>query len=137
MVFHGWNQIRQQGVVRLFKSHKKGYAHGGQLRDFIYVRDVVDVMLALADRPAISGLFNLGTGKAHSFRELIEALFTALGREPCIDYGPMPVGLRGKYQYFTEATMRKLARVQVPYKPTPLAAAVADYAKWLKAQSTE
>jgi ADP-L-glycero-D-manno-heptose 6-epimerase len=135
MVFHGWHQIRQQGFVRLFQSHKEGYANGGQLRDFIYVRDVVEVMLALAARPAVSGLFNLGTGQAHSFRELIEALFAALEREPRIEYIPMPDDLRGKYQYFTEATMRKLARAQVSYVPTPLAASVADYANWLKAPS--
>ena len=131
MVFHGWHQVRQQGFVRLFQSHQEGYADGGQLRDFIYVRDVVDVMLALADRPTASGLFNLGTGKANSFRALIEALFAALGREPRIEYIPMPEDLREKYQYFTEATMRKLARAGVPYTPTPLTEAVADYVRWL------
>jgi ADP-L-glycero-D-manno-heptose 6-epimerase len=132
MVFHGWNQICQQGFVRLFKSHKEGYADGGQLRDFIFVRDVVEVMLALAEQPEVSGLFNLGTGRAHTFRELIEALFTALGREPCIEYIPMPDDLKGKYQYFTEATMQKLTRAGVPYAPTLLGAAVAEYVKWLK-----
>lgn len=134
MVYHGWHQIHQQGFVRLFKSHKEGYADGGQLRDFISVRDVVDVMLALADRPGSSGLFNLGTGRASSFRELIEALFAALGREPRIEYIPMPEDLRGKYQYFTEATMRKIVAAGVPYTPTPLTAAVADYTRWLNAQ---
>jgi ADP-L-glycero-D-manno-heptose 6-epimerase len=137
MVFHGWHQIRDQGFVRLFQSHKEGYADGGQLRDFIYVRDVVDVMLALAARPNVSGLFNLGTGHAHSFRELINALFAALGRKPNIEYIPMPDDLREKYQYFTEATMRKLARARVPFSPTPLAAAVADYAKWLNSHFPE
>jgi ADP-L-glycero-D-manno-heptose 6-epimerase len=131
MVFHGWGQIQQNGSVRLFKSHQEGYLDGGQLRDFIYVRDTVDVMLALAARPAVSGLFNLGTGRAHTFRELIEALFGALGRKPVIEYIPMPEDLRGKYQYFTEATMKKLARAGVPYTPTPLTAAVADYVQWL------
>jgi ADP-L-glycero-D-manno-heptose 6-epimerase len=135
IIFHGWTQIHQQGLVRLFKSRKEGYADGGQLRDFIYVRDVVDVMLALAERPDVSGLFNLGTGRAHSFRELIEELFVALGRKPRIEYIQMPDDLQGKYQYFTEATMRKLARARVPYAPTPLGAAVADYAMWLKDQA--
>jgi len=134
MVFHGWNQIHQQGFVRLFQSHKQGYADGGQLRDFIYVRDVVNVMLALAARPIVSGLFNLGTGQARSFRELIEALFAALGRTPNIQYIPMPDDLRGKYQYFTEATMRKLAHAGVQYTPTPLGSAVADYVTWLTAE---
>lgn len=135
MVFHGWNQIRKEGSVRLFKSHHEGYLDGGQLRDFIYVRDTIDVMLALADRPEVSGLFNLGTGKAHTFHELIEALFAALGRKPVIDYIPMPEDLRDKYQYFTEATMVKLAKAGVPYTPTPLRAAVADYVKWLSLHS--
>jgi len=132
MVFHGWNQIRQHGAVRLFKSHRPDYADGGQLRDFIYVRDVTDVMLALGDRPAVSGLFNLGTGRARSFRELIEALFAALGRPPRIDYIPMPDDLQGKYQYFTEATMRKLARAGVPCRPTPVGEGVADYVAHLQ-----
>jgi ADP-L-glycero-D-manno-heptose 6-epimerase len=133
MVFHGWNQIHQQGFVRLFKSHKEGYSDGGQLRDFIYVRDVVDVMLSLADHPEVSGLFNLGTGTARSFRDLIEALFAAMNRPAQIEYIPMPEDLRGKYQYFTEATMRKLASAGIEYRPTPLAAAVADYTQWLNA----
>lgn len=132
MVFHGWNQIQQEGRVRLFQSHKEGYEDGGQLRDFIYVRDVVQVMLAVAERPDVSGLFNLGTGRAHSFRELIESLFAAISTPPRIEYVPMPDDLRGKYQYFTEATMRKLALAGVPYTPTLLASAVEDYAKWLR-----
>lgn len=137
MVYHGWNQINQQGFVRLFKSHQAGYEDGGQLRDFIYVRDVVDVMLALADQPKASGLFNLGTGKAHTFRELIEALFQALNREPRIEYIPMPEDLREKYQYFTEATMRKLTRAGIPFQPRSLTAAVADYAGWMNLQAAK
>lgn len=135
MVFHGYHQIRNEGVVRLFRSHRPDYTDGGQLRDFIYVRDLVRVMEELAARPAISGLFNLGTGQAHSFRELMEALFAALSLPPRIEYVPMPEDLQGRYQYFTEATMRKLARAGVPYVPTPLAAAVADYAQWLQRPS--
>ena len=134
MVLHGWNQIRQHGVVRLFKSHRADFSDGGQLRDFIYVRDVVGVMLALAAQPHVSGLFNLGTGHAHSFRELIDGLFIALGRKSCIEYIPMPEDLREKYQYFTEATMRKITKAGIPYSPTPLAVAVTEYAQWLEAQ---
>jgi len=132
MAFHGWRQIRKDGHVRLFKSCRSDFADGGQLRDFIYVRDTVDVMLRLAERPAVSGLFNLGTGHAHSFRELIEALFAALGRPPRIEYIPMPDDLREKYQYFTEARMKKLAAAGVPFEPTPLNLAVADYVQWLE-----
>ncbi len=131
MVFHGYHQIKREGVVRLFKSHRPDYTDGGQLRDFIYVRDLVRVMTELADRPPVSGLFNLGTGQAHSFRELLEAVFAALNLPPRIDYVPMPEDLQGRYQYFTQATMRKLARAGVPYVPTPLAEAVADYSRRL------
>jgi len=132
MVFHGWNQLHRTGAVRLFKSHRPDFVDGGQLRDFIYVGDVVAVMLTLSRHPQVSGLFNLGTGKAHSFRELIEALFAAVDRPPNIEYIPMPTDLQSKYQYFTEASMQKLARAGVAYRPTPLAVAVADYVRWLR-----
>jgi ADP-L-glycero-D-manno-heptose 6-epimerase len=132
MVFHGWHQIREQGRVRLFQSHRPDYTDGGQLRDFISVGDVVRVIAALAERPHISGLFNLGTGRAESFRTLIEAVFRAMSREPRIEYIPMPADLQGKYQYFTEATMAKLTRAGVPYVPTPMTYAVADYVQWLE-----
>ena len=127
MVFHGFHQIRASGRVRLFQSHREGYADGGQLRDFIYVKDVVQVVLAFAARPEVSGLFNLGTGQARSFRDLMEATFVALGRSPEIEYVPMPEDLRGRYQYFTQATMAKTAAAGIPYTPTPLAEAVSDY----------
>jgi ADP-L-glycero-D-manno-heptose 6-epimerase len=131
MVFHGWNQIREHGSVKLFQSHRADYADGGQLRDFIGVDDVVRVLLATAAQPTVSGLFNLGTGRAHSFRELIEALFAALGRAPRIEYILMPEDLRDKYQYFTEARMGKLAKAGVPFTPTRLGTAVAAYVGWL------
>lgn len=131
MVFHGYHQIQEQGSVRLFKSHRRGYEDGGQLRDFIYVGDVVRAIAALAARPTVNGLFNLGTGRAKSFRELIEALFFALKREPRIDYISMPDDLQGKYQYFTEATMRKLAAAGISYAPITLEAAMSDYVSWL------
>ncbi|HVU15373.1 MAG TPA: ADP-glyceromanno-heptose 6-epimerase [Candidatus Didemnitutus sp.] len=135
MVYHGWNQVRETGAVRLFRSHRPDYADGGQLRDFIYVRDTVDVMLKLVRQPVVNGLFNLGTGRAHSFRELMEALFAALGLPPRIEYIPMPEDLREKYQYFTEAKMRKLQRAGVSYSPTALADAVKDYVGWLRSNS--
>ncbi|MCF3652078.1 ADP-glyceromanno-heptose 6-epimerase [Synoicihabitans lomoniglobus] len=135
MVFHGWNQLRDTGAVRLFKSHHSDYADGGQLRDFIYVADVVDVILTLTKQPQVSGLFNLGTGRAHSFRSLIEELFRAVGQPPNIEYIPMPRDLRSKYQYFTEAKMRKLTEAGISFSPTPLSDAVADYAQWLRANA--
>lgn len=94
--------------ARLFKSHRDGYPDGGQLRDFIYVGDVVDVMLWLYDNPQISGLYNVGTGQARSFADLARAVFAAMGRAPDIQYFDMPEHLRDKYQYFTQAKMDRL-----------------------------
>jgi len=92
----------------LFKSHRPEYPDGGQLRDFIWVGDCVNVMLWLLDNPRVNGLFNLGTGKARSFEDLAKAVFTAAGKEPMISYRDMPEELRERYQYFTEAHMDKL-----------------------------
>ncbi len=92
----------------LFKSHNPKYPDGGQLRDFVWVGDCVDVMLWLYEHPKVSGLFNLGSGKARSFADLAAAVYRAAGKEPKIQYRDMPPELRGKYQYFTEADMAKL-----------------------------
>jgi ADP-L-glycero-D-manno-heptose 6-epimerase len=132
MVWHGYHQILKGDMVRLFQSHRPDYTHGGQLRDFIYVKDVVRVMLAFAERREVSGLFNLGTGQARSFRDLIEATFAASGRPASIEYIPMPEDLRGRYQYFTQATMTKTMEAGIVYNPTPLEDAVADYVAWLR-----
>ena len=108
MIFHGFNQIKKDGVIRLFKSCNPDYEDGGQLRDFVYVKDVCAVIYWLLERPQISGLFNVGTGRAQSFRELAEATFHALGMEPNIQYIDMPEPLREKYQYYTKAEMAHL-----------------------------
>ena len=132
MVFHGYHQILQTGTVRLFQSHREGYTDGGQLRDFISVEDVVSVIDDLERHPGISGLFNLGTGQARSFRDLTEAVFQALGRTPRIEFIPMPEDLRDRYQYFTEATMRKLGAAGIAYTPTTLQVAVHRYVARLR-----
>lgn len=108
MIFHGYRQIRESGCIRLFRSCNPNYADGGQLRDFVYVKDVCDVILWLLEHPQVSGLFNVGTGRAQSFRELAEATFHALGMEPRVEYIDMPEHLREKYQYYTQAEMSKL-----------------------------
>lgn len=108
MVFHGFNQIKADGEIRLFKSANPDYEDGGQLRDFVYVKDVCSVIKWLMDNPEVSGLFNVGTGKAQSFRELAEATFYALGSEPNIRYIDMPEHLKNKYQYYTKAEINKL-----------------------------
>jgi ADP-L-glycero-D-manno-heptose 6-epimerase len=96
--------------VRLFKSHRQGIADGDQKRDFIHVDDAVAVVRWLMETPSASGIFNVGTGKARSFRDLIAALFRALGLEPKIEYVDMPEAIRGQYQYFTEAEVGNLRR---------------------------
>ena len=103
---HG--QIRETGAVKLFKSYKPEYKDGEQVRDFVYVKDAVDVTLFCGENPKASGLFNCGTGQARSWNDLAKAVFAALGRKPKIEYIEMPVALRGKYQYFTQAEMGKL-----------------------------
>ena len=94
--------------IRLFRSYRDDYADGGQLRDFVAVEDCVAVVLWLLDHPRVNGLFNLGTGKARSWRDLANATFAALGRPPQIEFIDMPESLRPKYQYFTEAKMSRL-----------------------------
>jgi ADP-L-glycero-D-manno-heptose 6-epimerase len=113
--------------VRLFKSYREGIGHGEQKRDFVSVDDATAVMRWLLQSPSVSGLFNVGTGKAGSFRELIVALFGALGQEPRIEYIDLPETLRPRYQYFTEASVDKLRSAGYNAGFTPLADAVARY----------
>lgn len=108
VILHSFDQIREKGRVRLFKSHKAGFADGEQKRDFVYVEDVVDVLVHAATSDLKRGIFNLGTGKARTFFDLASSTFRALGREPAIDFIDMPVELRERYQYFTEAEMERL-----------------------------
>src|SRR5580658_1553652 len=113
--------------IRLFKSHRPGIADGEQKRDFIYVDDAVAVVRWLIDTPAVSGLFNVGTGKARSFRDLISAMFAALGREPAIEYVDMPEQIRDSYQYFTQAETENLRRAGYNADFTALEDAVQRY----------
>jgi ADP-L-glycero-D-manno-heptose 6-epimerase len=94
--------------VRLFKSYRRGIPDGDQRRDFLYVDDAVAVVRWLIETPRVSGIFNVGTGRARSFRDLISAMFAALGRAPDIQYVAMPEGIRESYQYFTEASIDNL-----------------------------
>lgn len=105
-----FDDIKAGRVVQLFKSHRDGIADGDQRRDFIYVDDVVRVIMWLLATPSVSGLFNVGTGKARSFRELMLAAYAALGTRPNIDYIDMPEQIRGSYQYFTESKVDRLHR---------------------------
>jgi len=105
-----FDDVKAGRVVQLFKSHRDGIADGDQRRDFIYVDDVVRVILWLLATPSVSGLFNVGTGKARSFRDLMLAAYAALGAKPNIEYVDMPESIRGAYQYFTESRVGRLHR---------------------------
>lgn len=108
VVAHVFPKAADEDMCKLFKSHHPDYEDGGQLRDFIWVGDVVDVILWLYENQNISGLFNVGTGKARSFKDLAVAVYDALGFEPMIQYVDTPDEIRDKYQYFTQAEMSKL-----------------------------
>ena len=122
-----WPRVAAGEGVRLFKSHHPDYEDGGQLRDFVYVRDAVDVIAWLARNPTVKGVFNLGSGHARSFRDLAVATFEAVNREPDITYIDMPEVLRGKYQYYTQADMSRLRAAGYDAPMTSLEDGVADY----------
>ncbi|MGE5452514.1 MAG: ADP-glyceromanno-heptose 6-epimerase [Acidobacteriota bacterium] len=119
--------IAKGETIRLFKSHKMGYADGAQLRDFVYVKDCTAMMLWLMGNPSQSGLFNVGTGQARSFIDLIKAIGTGLGVDTKISFVDMPESIRPNYQYFTEANMNKFARAGYAAAPYSLEMGVADY----------
>ena len=111
VIFHSFNQIKSSGKVKLFRSHKAEYKDGEQLRDFVYVKDVVDICYWLMNEKPASGLYNLGTGKARTFKDLVTAIFKSLDKEPVIEFIDTPLDIRDRYQYFTEADMNKLRSV--------------------------
>jgi ADP-L-glycero-D-manno-heptose 6-epimerase len=127
LVAKRFDDARNGRTVRLFKSHKESVEHGDQRRDFIYVDDAVAIVRWLLESPSISGIFNVGTGKARSFRDLIAALFRALGREPAIEYIDMPEAIRAQYQYFTQAEVDNIRRAGYNAGFTPLEDAVGQY----------
>lgn len=108
VAFHSYNQFREHGTVKLFKSHLPEYEDGMQLRDFVYVKDAAAVVCHFLQNARHSGIYNVGTGKARSFKDLATAVMTSMGNTPHITYIDMPEDLQGKYQYFTEATMDKV-----------------------------
>jgi ADP-L-glycero-D-manno-heptose 6-epimerase len=127
VIFHAYNQIQQTGKVKLFKSHKEGFKDGEQLRDFIYVKDIVSICYWLMENQPASGLYNSGTGKARTFNDLVSAIYTALQKEPAIEYIDTPLDIRDKYQYFTEADMNKTRKAGYPYDFYSLEAGVKEY----------
>jgi ADP-L-glycero-D-manno-heptose 6-epimerase len=129
VIFHSFNQVQQNGSVKLFKSHKEGFKDGEQLRDFIYVKDVIAVCYWLMQQQPASAIYNLGTGQARTFNDLVNATFGGMGLPPAINYIDMPEDIRDKYQYFTEATMDKLRQAGYTQKFYSLEEGVGDYVK--------
>ncbi|MBK6833923.1 MAG: ADP-glyceromanno-heptose 6-epimerase [Bacteroidetes bacterium] len=129
VIFHSFNQINAQGFVKLFRSHNPNYTDGGQLRDFVYVKDVVEVLFFAYKNAIKNGIYNLGSGKARTFLDLAKATFKALGKEEKIEFIDTPIDIRDKYQYFTEAKMDKLVEAGYNTPFTSLEEGVADYVK--------
>ena len=129
LVSKSYEQIAETGEIRLFKSYVAEYADGEQKRDFLYVKDAVAMTLHLAATDGASGLFNVGSGEAHTWVELANAVFAALGKRPNIRFIDMPEELRARYQYFTQADIGRLSASGYTAPITPLADAVVDYVK--------
>lgn len=108
VIFHTFNQVSEKGEMKLFRSHNPEYTDGGQMRDFVYVKDVVSVVEFLMKGTAKSGIYNLGSGKARTFLDLAINTFQSMGKEPNVSFVDTPADIRDKYQYFTEANMQKL-----------------------------
>ncbi len=127
VIFHSFHQIKEYGNVKLFKSHKAEYANGEQMRDFIYVKDLCDVCVFLLENRKKSGIYNLGTGKARTWNDLVNAIFKAMDLPSNIEYIDIPEDIRGKYQYYTEANMEKLRKIGYNKDFTNVENAVNDY----------
>ena len=126
MVCRSFEQIRDTGCVKLFKSCHPDYKDGEQKRDFIYVKDAVDMVLFLLKNPQLTGLYNIGSGKAETWNELVSAAFAAMGKEVNIEYVDMPEHLKAKYQYYTCADMTKMREAGYTKEPMSLQDAIRD-----------
>ena len=126
-VVKAFEQIKATGKVRLFKSYEPKYTEGEQMRDFLYVKDVVNMTLFFFDNPYINRVFNIGTGETRTWNDLVIAVFVAMGRKPNIEYIEMPASIRNQYQYFTQADLSKLRRAGYSEPITPLEDAIRDY----------
>ncbi len=127
VIFHAFRQVEERGYVQLFRSHRPDFTDGGQLRDFIYVADIVSICCWLMDTQPASGLYNGGTGTARSFNDLATAVFSALGKTPDIRFIDTPQDIRNSYQYFTEADTTKLREAGYTTPSHSLEAGVTDY----------
>jgi len=127
VIWHAFKQINEKGSLRLFKSHRSDYADGEQMRDFIYVKDLIAVCIFLMEHRKNSGIYNLGTGIARSFNDLGKSTFQAMNKDVDINYIDTPVDIRDKYQYFTEANMQKLRSIGYDNEFYTLENGVEDY----------
>ncbi|MBM4272166.1 MAG: ADP-glyceromanno-heptose 6-epimerase [Deltaproteobacteria bacterium] len=127
VVFKAFRQVRETDRVRLFKSCRAEYGDGEQMRDFVYIKDCVEIMWWLMEHPEVNGIFNLGTGRARKWNDLVNAVFSAMERKPRIEYFDMPPEVHDQYQYFTEAKMDKLRATGCPVAFRPLEEAIHDY----------
>lgn len=127
VIFHAYNQIQQHGKVKLFRSHNPKYKDGEQMRDFIYVADIVSICTWLMEKQPASGLYNAGTGTARSFNDLVKSIFNSLNLKLNIEYVDTPIDIRDKYQYFTEADMHKLQNAGYDKSFYSLEAGVNEY----------
>lgn len=132
VIAKSFDKIVKEGKIRLFKSYRKDYADGEQKRDFIYVKDAVDIVYYFIEHPEKTGIFNVGTGCAHTWNELAYALFSALDIPVNIEYFDMPESIKDRYQYYTQADLSKLGKAGLNYKFFEFNEAVRDYVDFLK-----
>lgn len=129
VIFHAFNQIREKGTVKLFRSHRPDYTDGGQMRDFVYVADVVRMCVWLMEHGPTNGLYNVGSGQARTFHDLVTAIFNTLGKTVNIEFIDTPADIRDKYQYFTEANMEKIRSAGYKDSFNSLEAGIEDYVR--------
>ena len=129
VIFHAFSQIKKTGKMNLFKSHKSEFNHGEQLRDFIYVKDLIEVLYLMMNNKQKSGIYNLGTGQSRTFLDLVNATFSAMKFKSKISFIDIPLDIRTNYQYYTEAKMQKLNNLGMMHKFTSLEDGVEDYVK--------
>lgn len=127
VIFHAFHQIMQTGEMKLFRSHRSDFGNGLQMRDFIYVFDVCATILKLMEHPFSSGIYNLGTGQANSFLNLVTAVFKGVGRVPQIKFIDIPEDIRANYQYFTEAKMDKIKKAGLAFEFKSLEEGIEEY----------
>jgi ADP-L-glycero-D-manno-heptose 6-epimerase len=135
VICKAYAQVKDAGIIRLFKSYKNEYADGGQMRDFVYVKDCVNVLWWLLENRSVNGIYNLGTGRARSWNDLATAIFNAMNVPVNIEYIDMPIDIRSHYQYYTKASTEKLKKVNCPVSFTSLEESVADYVQSYLAKS--